>query len=45
MQTAAELDADSPVVRIKGVALMGGVDVVRKAMPGEEPPRRLPWRR
>jgi uncharacterized membrane protein len=30
------LSADSPVVRIKGVAIMGGVSVVRKGMPGED---------
>jgi hypothetical protein len=30
------LGADSPTVRIKGVAIMGGVDVVRKGMPGED---------
>lgn len=30
-----EIDADSPVVRVKGVALMGGVTVTRKQMPGE----------
>lgn len=29
------LDAGSPVVRVKGFALMAGVDVVRKPMPGE----------
>ena len=32
-----QLDAGSPVVRVKGVALMGGVTVRRKAMPGEDP--------
>ena len=38
-----QLDAGSPVVRVKGVALMGGVTVRRRAMPGENP---LPgWRR
>lgn len=31
----ATLDAASPVVRVKGFALMGGVNVVRKPMPGE----------
>lgn len=31
----AALDANSPVVRVKGFALMGGVTVVRKPMPGE----------
>lgn len=41
--TTLRLDAGSPVVRVKGVALMGGVTVRRKAMPGENP---LPgWRR
>lgn len=30
-----ELDARSPVVRVKGMALMGGVSVTRKPMPGE----------
>lgn len=30
-----EYDADSPVVRVRGLALMGGVTVVRKPMPGE----------
>lgn len=34
--------ADSPVVRVKGVAIMGGVDVVRKGMPGED--RTPGWR-
>ncbi len=31
----AELLPDSPVVRVKGVALMGAVTVTRKRMPGE----------
>lgn len=31
----AELNAASPVVRVKGFAFMAGVNVVRKAMPGE----------
>jgi hypothetical protein len=31
----AELSAASPVVRVKGMALMAGVTVQRKAMPGE----------
>lgn len=30
----AELDGSSPVVRVKGVALMGAVTVTRKGMPG-----------
>jgi len=34
------LDAASPVVRVRGVALMGGVTVVRKPMPGEPRARR-----
>ena len=31
----AEITAGSPVVRVKGLALMAGVNVRRKAMPGE----------
>jgi len=31
-----QLTADSPTVHIKGVAIMGGVTVVRKRMPGED---------
>lgn len=31
----AELDVQSPVVHVKGVALMAGVSVRRKALPGE----------
>lgn len=31
----AQLDASSPVVRVKGIALMGAVNVMRKRMPGE----------
>lgn len=38
----AELGPDSPVVRVKGVALMAGVTVVRKRMPGEERRKQLP---
>jgi hypothetical protein len=34
--TPAELDADSPVVRIRGLALMGGVDVSRRPAPGQK---------
>lgn len=34
-KTPAELGADSPVVRIRGMALMGSVNVTRKRMPGE----------
>lgn len=37
----AEIGPDSPIVRIKGFALMGGVNVVRKPMPGE-PRQSLP---
>jgi hypothetical protein len=32
--TAPELDANSPVVRIRGFALMGGVNVSRRPAPG-----------
>jgi hypothetical protein len=38
-----QVGADSPLVRVKGIALMGSVCVVRKAMPGENP--RPGWRR
>jgi uncharacterized membrane protein len=31
-----QLTADSPTVHVRGVAIMGGVSVVRKRMPGEE---------
>jgi hypothetical protein len=34
--TPAELDADSPVVRIRGFALMGGVSVSRRPAPGQK---------
>jgi hypothetical protein len=34
-RSPVELDENSPVVRIKGVALMGGVDVSRKPAPGD----------
>jgi hypothetical protein len=33
-KTPPELDANSPVVRIRGFALMGGVDVSRRPAPG-----------
>lgn len=36
----AQLDQNSPIVRVKGVALMGGVSVVRKPMPGERKRKR-----
>jgi len=39
-RTEPDLRADSPVVRVRGLALMGAVTVVRKPMPGE-PRRRL----
>ncbi len=35
----AELGPDSPVVRIRGMALMAAVTVQRKPMPGEKKPR------
>ena len=38
----AELTPDSPVVRVKGFALMAGVTVQRKAMPGQTR-KRLGW--
>jgi formylglycine-generating enzyme required for sulfatase activity len=34
-RVVAELTGDSPVVHVKGLALMAGVHVKRKAMPGE----------
>lgn len=34
-KVAAEITAASPVVRVKGVALMAGVTIQRKPMPGE----------
>jgi hypothetical protein len=40
-KVAPSIGPDSPVVRVKGIALMAGVSVQRKAMPG---PRRLRWR-
>jgi hypothetical protein len=36
-KVAPELTPDSPVVRVRGLALMAGVSVKRKAMPGERP--------
>ncbi len=36
-KVAPELSADAPVVRVRGLALMGSVNVRRKAMPGETP--------
>ena len=35
-EPAARLTADSPVLHVKGVAIMGGVSIVRKAMPGDD---------
>jgi hypothetical protein len=35
-KVGAELTADSPVVHVRGFALMAGVNVRRKAMPGED---------
>jgi len=35
-RTTPELDANSPVVRIRGFALMGGVDVSRRPIPGQK---------
>jgi hypothetical protein len=32
----AHLIADSPVLHVRGVAIMGGVNVVRRPMPGED---------
>ncbi len=38
----AKIGPDSPTVRVKGVALMAGVTVKRRKMPGEERRKRLP---
>jgi len=38
----AQLGPGSPTVRVKGVALMGGVTVKRRPMPDEERRKRLP---
>lgn len=38
----AQLGPGSPVVRVKGVALMAGVTVTRRRMPGEDRRKRLP---
>jgi hypothetical protein len=40
-QTPAQLDANSPVVRIRGFAIMGGVSVSRRPAPDEEGPRKF----
>jgi len=42
-RTPAELDATSPTVRVRGVAIWGGVSVERRPVPGE--PRRQVRRR
>jgi len=39
-QGAPELDANGPVVRIRGFALMGGVSVSRRPAPGGRSSRR-----
>jgi hypothetical protein len=36
-----QVDASSPLVRVRGIALMGGVGVVRKPMPKPKPRRSL----
>lgn len=36
----AQLTENSPTVRVKGVALMGGVEITRRQMPGEPKPSR-----
>lgn len=35
-KVAPEITASSPVVRVRGLALLGSVDVVRKPMPGQK---------
>lgn len=40
----AALTADSPLVRVRGMALMAGVTVKRKEMPGTTRPKRLGWK-
>jgi hypothetical protein len=42
-KVVAEITADSPVVRLKGISLMGSVHVQRKAPPGQSVRRRLGW--
>lgn len=39
-KVAPQFDDDSPVVRVTGLAMMGGVTVTRKQMPGEPKPKR-----
>jgi hypothetical protein len=38
-----ETTADSPVVRLKGLSLMGSVVVQRKGAPGQNMRKRLGW--
>ncbi len=38
-KVAPAVGPDSPVVRVKGIALMAGVSVQRKPMPGQKPKR------
>jgi hypothetical protein len=40
-RVAAEIGPHSPTVRVRGFALMAGVSIVRRRMPGEEPRRFL----
>jgi hypothetical protein len=40
-RTPAVIDANSPTVRVRGVAIWGGVSVDRKPMPGRKRSRRL----
>ncbi|MGI8523282.1 MAG: DUF1707 SHOCT-like domain-containing protein [Nocardioides sp.] len=44
-RTPAELDATSPTVRVRGVAIWGGVNVERKPLPGNGGSRRQLRRR
>ena len=43
-RVAAELTADSPAVRVRGMALMAGITVKRKEMPGPSRTKRLGWK-
>ncbi len=43
-KVAAELSADSPVLRVRGVAVWGGVSVERQPLTGESPEGRTPHR-
>ncbi|GAB2876045.1 DUF1707 SHOCT-like domain-containing protein [Nocardioides pacificus] len=40
-KVAPEIGPGSPLVRVRGIALMAGVTVTRKRMPGEPRPKRL----